>query len=89
MKEKVIAGKVLIRPETPVGKTAGGIIIPETAKKKEVKGEVVAVGVSLDGELVQVKEGDTILISVHSGIKVEIEEEQFILINHKDIFYIY
>lgn len=89
MKGRIIAGKVVIKVLDGPEKTDGGIYIPDNAKKKEVKGQVIAVGASTTEELAEVSVGDIILTSVHAGVKFEESGEKYKLINHKDILWIY
>ena len=82
--------RVLLRRIDQDEKTAGGIIIPETAKEKPMEGEVVAVGNgSRDetGKLVplDVKAGDTVLFSKWSGTEVTIDGEELLVLRESDI----
>ena len=78
------------RLENGVEKTKGGIIIPDTAKKKPEQGKIVAVGkgkVNDDGKLmpVGVKVGDTILFGKYSGSEVELDGEEHLIVREEDI----
>jgi chaperonin GroES len=78
MRFKPLADRVLVRRLEEEAKTAGGIIIPDTAKEKPIQGEVVAVGPGArdeDGELIpmSLKTGDTILFGKWSGTEVKID----------------
>ncbi len=71
-------------------KTAGGIVLPETAKEKPQKAKVIAVGPgrTLDsGERapVEVKVGDTILVGKYSGTEVKVEGEEYVIMRESDI----
>ena len=71
-------------------KTAGGIVLPETAKEKPQKAKVIAVGPgrTLDsGERapVEVKVGDTILVGKYSGSEVKVEGEEYVIMRESDI----
>jgi len=71
-------------------KTAGGIFIPETAKEKPQKGEVVAVGngkKTEDGKIVpiDVKAGDKVLFGKYAGTEIKIEGEEFLIMREDDI----
>ena len=71
-------------------KTAGGIVLPETAKEKPQKAKVIAVGPgrTLDsGERapVEVKAGDTILVGKYSGTEVKVEGEEYVIMRESDI----
>lgn len=82
--------KVLIRREEGDAKTAGGIIIPDTAKEKPATGSVVAVGHGFrdeEGDLhpLAVKEGDTVLFNKWSGTEVNIGGEDLLIVKETDI----
>jgi len=88
IKGKVNAGKVLIKPFPAEEKTASGIIIPDSAKEKPQKGEVVKVGDPKKDESVIVKEGDTVLYGKYSGSELTIEGVDYLLMNQSDILYV-
>jgi chaperonin GroES len=82
--------RVLVRRIEAEEKTAGGIIIPDTAKEKPSEGEVVAVGPGIrddDGKLIElgVKPGDRILFGKWSGTEVRIEGEDLLIMKESDI----
>ena len=82
--------RVLVRRVEAEEKTAGGIIIPDTAKEKPQEGEVVAVGAGVkaeDGKLtpLDVKAGDKILFGKWSGTEVKIDGEDLIIMKESDI----
>jgi chaperonin GroES len=82
--------RVLVRRIEEDEKTAGGIIIPDTAKEKPQQGEVVAVGSGArgdDNELIalDVKAGDTILFGKWSGSEVKIDDEELLIMKESDI----
>src|SRR6202158_1411338 len=81
---------VLIRRVESEEKTAGGIIIPDTAKEKPMEGEVVAVGPGArgeDGKLqpLDVKAGDRVLFGQWSGTEVKLDGEDLIIMKESDI----
>ena len=78
--------RVIVKPAEKAEKTAGGIIIPDTAQEKPQKGEVVAVGNGKKDEPLTVKVGDTILFGKFSGTEIEIEGEKYLLLRESDIF---
>jgi len=87
---KPLQDRVLVRRLAQEEKTAGGIIIPDTAKEKPMEGEVVAVGPgarSEDGKLhpLDVKAGDRILFGKWSGTEVKIDGEELIIMKESDI----
>ena len=90
MKFKPLQDRVLIRRLESEEKTAGGIIIPDTAKEKPMEGEVVAVGPgtrSEDGKLhpLDVKPGDRVLFGKWSGTEVKIDGEELVIAKESDI----
>jgi chaperonin GroES len=90
MKFRPLHDRVVVRRVTAEEKTAGGIIIPDTAKEKPMEGEVVAVGPGArneKGELVplEVKEGDRVLFGKWSGTEVKIDGEELLIMKESDI----
>ena len=82
--------RVLIRRVEQEAKTAGGIIIPDTAKEKPMEGEVVAVGPgarSEDGKIhpLDVKVGDRVLFGKWSGTDIKLDGEELIIMKESDI----
>jgi chaperonin GroES len=83
--------RVLVKPNAAEEKTAGGIIIPDTAKEKPQKGTVVAVGkgkyAEQTGNLIpmQVKEGDTVMYGKYGGTEISINGEDYLIMRSSDI----
>ena len=82
--------RVLVRRVEAEEKTAGGIIIPDTAKEKPQEGEVVSVGAgarSEDGKVtpLDVKAGDRILFGKYSGTEVKIDGDEHLIMREEDI----
>ncbi len=82
--------RVVIRPLETEEKTAGGIIIPDTAKEKPMEGEVVAAGPGARNEAGQivppdVKKGDRVLYGKWSGTEVKIDGEDLLIMKESDI----
>ena len=82
--------RVVVRRLTAEEKTAGGIIIPDTAKEKPMEGEVIAVGPGArneQGQLVplDVKAGDKILFGKWSGTEVKLDGEELLIMKESDI----
>src|SRR5437763_5950117 len=82
--------RVLVRGVEAEGKTAGGIIIPDTAKEKPQEGEVIAVGAGTRDETgklnpLDVKAGDRILFGKWSGTEVRLEGEDLLIMKESDI----
>ena len=90
MKFKPLHDRVVVKRLETDEKTAGGIIIPDTAKEKPSEGEVLAVGpgeVADDGKLkpMNVKKGDKILFGKWSGNEVTIDGEELLIMKESDI----
>jgi chaperonin GroES len=82
--------RLLVRRMKEEEKTAGGIIIPDTAKEKPQRGEVVATGngrVSDDGKVrpMEVKAGDKVLFSKYAGTDLKLGAEEYLMINESDV----
>ncbi len=90
MKFRPLHDRVVVRRVDSEEKTAGGIIIPDTAKEKPQEGEVLAVGPGArdeDGELIpmDVKAGDRVLFGKWSGTEVKIDGEDLLIMKESDI----
>ena len=90
MKFRPLHDRVVIRRIDEVGKTQGGIIIPDTAKEKPAEGEIVAVGPGArdeKGALVplDVKKGDRILFGKWSGTEVKLDGEELLIMKESDV----
>jgi chaperonin GroES len=90
MKFRPLHDRVLVRRIEGLEKTAGGIIIPDTAKEKPQEGEVIAVGAgakSEDGKVtpLDVKAGDRILFGKWSGTEVKVDGEDLLIMKESDI----
>jgi|TARA_B100001057_G_scaffold335595_1_gene336294 chaperonin GroES len=83
---KPLADRVIIEPSAAEEKTAGGIIIPDTAKEKPKKGKIVAAGNGKKDEPLTVKEGDTVLYGQYSGTEIKIEGSDYLIMRESDIF---
>lgn len=82
---KPLADRVVVEPAPAEEKTAGGIIIPDTAKEKPQKGSVVAVGDGKKDEPLTVKEGDTVLYGKYSGTDITIDGNDYLIMRESDI----
>ncbi len=90
MKFRPLHDRVVVRRLNAEEKTAGGIIIPDTAKEKPMEGEVIAVGAGARNEAGQivaldVKAGDRILFGKWSGTEVKIDGEELLIMKESDI----
>ena len=83
---KPLADRVLVEPLAAEQKTAGGIIIPDTAKEKPQKGTVVAVGEGKKEEPMTVKVGDTVLYGKYAGTEINVEGKDYLIMRESDIF---
>ena len=77
--------RVIVKPAAAEEKTAGGIIIPDTAKEKPQRGVVIAAGPGTTDEPVTVNEGNTVLYSQYAGTELSIEGEDFLIMREIDI----
>ena len=82
MNIKPLADRVLILPAPAEEKTIGGIIIPDTAKEKPLKGEVIAVGNGTKDEEMVLKVGDTVLYGKYAGTELEVEGTKYLSLIH-------
>jgi chaperonin GroES len=87
---KPLHDRVLVRRTESEEKTAGGLIIPDSAKEKPSEGEIVAVGAGArkdSGELIEmaVKAGDKVLFGKWSGTEVTIDGEELLMMKESDI----
>ena len=81
-----LADRVLVRPAEAEQKTASGIIIPDTAKEKPQRGEVLAVGKGTKDHEMTVKVGDNVLYGKYSGTEIEIDGEKLMIMKESDIY---
>mgnify|MGYP001329499898 FL=1 len=82
---KPLADRVLVEPLEEETKTASGIIIPDSAKEKPQKGNVVAVGVGTKENPITVKVGDTVLYGKYSGTELKLENNDYLIMRESDI----
>ena len=84
---KPLADRVLVEPAPAEEKTAGGIIIPDTAKEKPQKGTIVAVGPGKKkDEPMTVKVGDNVLYGKYAGTEITIDGKEYLIMRQDDIF---
>jgi chaperonin GroES len=83
---KPLADRVLVQPAVAETKTASGIIIPDTAKEKPMKGTVVAVGNGKPDEPMTVKAGDTVLYGKYAGTEIHIDGKEYLIMRESDIY---
>ena len=82
---KPINYRVIVKPAPAEEKTKGGIIIPDTAKEKPQRGEVIAVGPGKDGNLMTVTPGDIVLYGKYSGQELNHEGIDYLIMREDDI----
>ena len=82
--------RVLVRRIEADSKTAGGIIIPDSAQEKPSEGEIVAVGTGARNEQgqvhpLEVKAGDRVLIGKYSGSEIKVDDEEYVIVREDEI----
>ncbi|MFO1064182.1 MAG: co-chaperone GroES [Pirellulales bacterium] len=90
VKLQPIGDRLVVKREESEGKTAGGIVLPDSAKDKPTRGTVVSVG---DGKLLengsrstlQVKVGDRVLFTSYAGENIEIGDEEYVLMSEGEV----
>jgi chaperonin GroES len=85
MNIKPLADRVLINPTPAEEVTVAGIIIPDSAKEKPLKGTVLAAGCGTKDEEMVVKEGDTVLYGKYAGTEIEFEGSKYLIMRQSDI----
>ena len=82
---KPLADRVLVQPAQAEEKTASGIIIPDTAKEKPMRGTIVAAGPGKKDEPTTVKVGDSVLYGKYAGTEISIDGNDFLIMRESDI----
>ncbi len=85
MNIKPLADRVLIKPTPAEERTLSGIIIPDSAKEKPLRGTVLAAGNGTKDEEMIVKEGDKVLYGKYAGTEIELEGEKYLIMRQSDI----
>lgn len=85
MNIKPLADRVLILPSAAEEVTASGIIIPDSAKEKPLKGKVIAAGCGTKDEEMVLKAGDTVIFGKYAGTEVEFEGEKYLIMRQSDV----
>ena len=85
MKIQPLADRVLVEPAPAEEKTVGGIIIPDTAKEKPLKGTVIATGNGTKDETMVLKAGDTVLYGKYAGQEIEFEGKKYLMMRQSDV----
>jgi Co-chaperonin GroES (HSP10) len=85
MNIKPLADRVLVNPTPADEVTVAGIIIPDSAKEKPLKGTVLATGNGTKDEEMVVKEGDTVLYGKYAGTEIELDGNKYLIMRQSDI----
>ena len=85
MNIKPLADRVLIEPTPAEETTLAGIIIPDSAKEKPLKGKVLAVGNGTKDEPMQLSVGDEVLYGKYAGTEIEFEGKKYLMMRQSDI----
>ncbi|MDR1839844.1 MAG: co-chaperone GroES [Treponema sp.] len=85
MKVKPLADRVLVKLEKNEAKTAGGIIIPDTAQEKTQQGVVVETGPGTEKEKITVKSGDKVMYDKYAGVQIKIDGVEHLILKMSDI----
>lgn len=83
---KPLADRVLIEPTPAEEKTSSGLIIPDTAKEKPLKGTVVAAGPGKIDEPMTVKVGDSVMYGQYSGTEIKLDGKNYLIMREADIY---
>jgi chaperonin GroES len=94
MKIRPLHDRVIVKRLEAETKTAGGIVIPDTAAEKPVRGEILAVGkgkILEDGKVrpLDVKVGDTVLFGKYSGTEVKIDGQEMVVMREEDVMAVF
>lgn len=85
MKVTPLADRVLVRPTAAETTTAAGIIIPDSAKEKPLRGEVIAVGNGTKDEDMILQAGQSVLYGKYSGTEIEVDGEKLLIMRQSDV----
>ncbi|MDR0441773.1 MAG: co-chaperone GroES [Treponema sp.] len=85
MKVKPLADRVMVKLEKNEAKTAGGIIIPDTAQEKTQQGVVVETGPGTEKEKITVKKGDRVMYDKYAGTQIKVDGEEHLILKMADI----
>lgn len=85
MKLKPLADRVLIQPTPAEETTLSGIIIPDSAKEKPLKGTIIAAGKGTKDEEMILKEGDKVLYGKFAGTEIELDGEKYLIMRQADV----
>lgn len=83
--KSLLADRILIEPMSVEEVTKGGLIIPDVAKEKPLKGKVVLCGPGIKGREMSVAEGDTVVYGAHSGTSINFGEKNYVMMRETEI----
>lgn len=83
---KPLADRVLVKADAAEETTKSGLYIPDTAKEKPMRGEVIAVGQGKKDEPITVKVGDKVLYGKYAGTELSVEGEEYLIMRESDIY---
>ena len=82
---KPLGTRVVVKVQEAETKTKSGIYIPDSAKEKPQRGEVMAVGNGTKDEAMELKAGDIVLYGIYAGTKIELDGEEYLIMNQSDV----
>lgn len=85
MKIRPLADRVLIRPTAAEEVTVSGIIIPDSAKEKPLRGEIIAAGTGSKDEEMVLKAGDNVLYGKYAGTEIDVDGEKLLIMRQNDV----
>ena len=85
MNVKPLADRVLVKPAEAEEKTGRGIVIPDSAKEKPLKGEIIAVGKGTKDEEMVLAQGDHVLYGKYAGTEIELNGEKYLIMRQSDV----
>ena len=88
LKGKILAGKILVQSKEAEKKTTSGIVIPDSAKEKPQVGIVAMVGAPKKDEPMEISVGDTVFYGKYSGIDLNIDGTDYLLMSQTDVLFI-
>lgn len=83
---KPLADRVLVKADAAEETTKSGLFIPDTAKEKPMRGEVIAVGAGKKDEPITVKVGDKVLYGKYAGTELTVDGQEFLIMRESDIY---
>lgn len=86
---KPLADRVVIKPVAAEEKTIAGIIIPDNAKEKPLRGEVLAAGNGTKDEEMVLKVGDMVLYGKYAGTEIELDGEKYLIMRQQDVLAVF